>query len=96
MFVKRCFAGGGCVELCRSLGLQDLLQLVGLLAQVLSWRETLPHFHEERCYLVATQESRRSPLQPVQNTGLHSSCVEERKEKKKDLIQGKTSLNDDS
>lgn len=87
----------GCVvDVRRSLGLQDLLQLVGLLAQVLSWREALPHFHEERCDLVATQEARRPPLQPVQNTSLHSSCVEERKEKKEDLIQGKTSLNDDS
>lgn len=69
-----------------SLGLQDLFQLLGLLAQLFSWRKALPHLHEERRYLVATQEAGRPPLQAMQNTSLHCSCV---KKPQNDLIRGK-------
>lgn len=76
--VEVCRVLGDLRYLCFSLCLQDLLKLLGLLAQLLSWWETLPHLHEERCYLVATQKARCPPLQPVQNAGLHRSCVKKK------------------
>lgn len=59
-----------------SLCLQDLLQLLGLLTQLLGWGETLPHLGEERCHLVAAQKTRSPPFQSMQNTRLHCSWVQ--------------------
>lgn len=59
-----------------SLCLDDLLDLLGLPAQLLGRGEALPHLHEKSRHLVAAQKTRRSPLQPVQNTRLHRSCVD--------------------
>lgn len=59
-----------------SLCLDDLLDLLGLPAQLLGRGEALPHLHEKSRHLVAAQKTCRSPLQPVQNTRLHRSCVD--------------------
>lgn len=45
-----------------------------LLAKLLSQRKALAHLHKESRYLVAAQESRRPPLQAVQDTGFHCGC----------------------
>lgn len=63
-----------CVRL--SLCLDDLFELLGLLTQLFSWGEALPHLHEECRYLVAAQKACCPPFQPMQNTCLHCSCVE--------------------
>lgn len=52
--------------------LDQLLQVLDFVAQLLSRWEALAHFHEESCDLVAAQETRRPPPQPMQDTGLHS------------------------
>lgn len=67
-----------------SLCLHDLLQLLGLLAQLLGWGEALAHLHEERRHLVAAQKACSPPLQSVQNARLHRSCGPEKKKRKKD------------
>lgn len=54
--------------------LNELLQVLHLLAKLLCQRKALPHLHKQSCYLVAAQEPCCSPLQAVQDTGLHSSC----------------------
>lgn len=54
--------------------LNELLQVLHLLAKFLCQRKALAHLHEQGCYLVAAQESCRPPLQAVQDTGFHSSC----------------------
>lgn len=70
------FEARSAVCVCVSLCLNDLLQLLGLPTQLLGRGEALPHLHEERRDLVAAQEARCSPLQPMQNARLHGSCVE--------------------
>lgn len=56
--------------------LEDLLQLLGLLTQLLGWGEALPHLGEESCHLVAAQETRSPPFQSMQNACLHRSWVQ--------------------
>lgn len=54
--------------------LYQLLQVLDLAAQLISWWEALAHLHEESCDLVAAQEASRPPPQPMQDAGLHSRC----------------------
>lgn len=52
-----------------SRALNQLLQVLHLVAQLLGWRAVLAHFHEESCNLVAAQKaSRRSPCRTQAST----------------------------
>lgn len=54
--------------------LDELLQVLHLLAKLLCQRKALAHLHEQSCYLVAAQESCCPALQPIQHARFHSSC----------------------